>query len=129
MFMKRIIRTSVSLLLFMALLLPMALNGSITAKADTQPEGVFAGWSATLTDDIAVNFYFSINEEDVSCTTLNITVAGESYPSVTAADAAVKNGYRVFTVNIAAAQMTDTIHLELVSGEDTAYTADYTLRK
>lgn len=71
-------------------------------------------WSLSLGDDIGINFYASI--ANVANTVVNITVGGET-TTVKATDAQIVDGKYCFSANIAAAQMMDTITVELVCGD------------
>ena len=85
-------------------------------------EGPFAGWSLTLGDNIGVNFYL---KEEAANYSVNVTVAGND----AATTAATKDGYYVVTANVAAAQMTDTIALSVVNGDQTLHTGEYSVRQ
>ena len=95
------------------------LPASVFATGETD---IFAGWSLTLGDNIGVNFYL---KEEAANYSVNVTVAG----SAAATTAANKDGYYVVTANVAAAQMTDTIALSVVNGEETLHTGEYSVRQ
>lgn len=90
--------------------------------ATGEAEGPFVGWSLTLGDNIGVNFY--LKEEAVNYS-VGVTVAGNA----AATTAETKDGYYVVTANVAAAQMTDTIALSVVNGEETLHTGEYSVRQ
>lgn len=71
------------------------------------------GWNLSLGDDIGINFYATISNP-VSAV-VNITVNGET-TSVKASNAPIVDGKYCFSANVAAAQMMDTITVELVCG-------------
>ena len=121
--MRRPTSKILSLLMALAMILTML---PAAALATGEAESPFEGWSLTLGDDIGVNFYFSIASEDVENTVANITVA-DSPITISAADAAVQDGSYIFTVNVAAAQMTDVISLELVTNETQVHSGEYTV--
>lgn len=75
-------------------------------------------WNLTLTDEIAANFYVNIADGVASDATMKVTDGyGTWYYPVTDAEQDQKGNY-IFTARIAAAQMTDTISLQLVSGKE-----------
>uniref|UniRef100_UPI00163D544D hypothetical protein n=1 Tax=Klebsiella pneumoniae TaxID=573 RepID=UPI00163D544D len=69
-----------------------------------------------------VNFYL---DQEAASYTVNTTVAG----STAAHTAATQDGYYVVTVNVAAAQMTDTIGLTVLNGETEVHSGSYTVRQ
>ena len=75
-------------------------------------------WNLTLTDEIAANFYVDINGGVASNAQMKVTDGyGTWYYPVADAKKDQKGNY-IFTARIAAAQMTDTISLQLISGEE-----------
>jgi len=93
-------------------------------------------WGLTLGEDVGAQFHLRIEDEIVSDenSKLKITV-GDHEATYLAIPEANEDGLYIFNVNVAAAQMTDSIVLQLVSGtkEGPAYTysvrqyADYIL--
>lgn len=75
-------------------------------------------WNLTLTDEIAANFYVDIADGVASDAKMQVTDGYGTwlYPVSEAKKDA--SGNYIFTARIAAAQMTDTISLQLISGED-----------
>ena len=72
-----------------------------------------AQWSLTLGDSIGVNFYVQMSEADAANATVYTTVNGKTEtPVLTKA----QDGY-LFRVDMAAAQMTDTIEVQITCGE------------
>lgn len=75
-------------------------------------------WSLTLGGDLSVNFVVDIHEDIADTAKIVITVAGVEHIY----DAAEK-----VTVNVAAAQMNDEIHVQIVNGEDASAVKTYTV--
>ena len=101
---------------FLSLLMALALVLSLVpaiALADESTNPV-TEWNVTLKDNIGANFYLHL--DDPANTVVNFTVAGE-VTAIRASDATQQDGCYVFTVELAAAQMTDDINMDvLVSG-------------
>lgn len=86
------------------------------ALSGSTPAGL-NGISMTLDDDLDLNFYVAANEAALDSTTVTITVGNETVSyglSDGVLDSATGN-YK-FTAELAAAQMTDSVSLRLVSG-------------
>ena len=115
------VKSLLALLMVLALMMSV-LPANVLATGET--ESPFAGWSLTLGDNIGANFCFNIAEEDVANTAANISVAG-STSTIQASNAIQKDGSFVFTVNVAAAQMTDSIDVELVTNGISVYSDSY----
>ncbi len=101
-----------SMLLALVMVLTM-LPATVLADGETD---VLEGWSVTLGESIGVNFY--LNSADY---TVNATVNGETVTPATSGE--------VVTVNVAAAQMTDTIGLTVKNGEEVVHTGEYSVRQ
>ena len=101
-----------SALLVLVMVLSM-LPATVFATSETD---VLEGWNLALGENIGVNFH--LNSADY---TVTITVNGvEVNPTISD---------KVVTVNVAAAQMTDTIGLTVKSGEETVHTGEYSVRQ
>ena len=86
-------------------------------------------WNISLSDNIAANFYVAIADEMVDSAVMHITVGGNTV-QVAAKDAAKdENGYYVFTVQMAAAQMTEEITVQMYIGELAGEAKTYTIRQ
>ena len=107
-----------SMLLALIMVMTM-LPATVFANSETD---VFAGWSLTLGEDIGVNFYLA---EEAANYTVDVTVAGNKAAYTTA----TKDGYYVVSVNVAAAQMTDVITLNVKNGDTQVHTGEYTVRQ
>ena len=107
-----------SMLLALIMVMTM-LPATVFANSETD---VFAGWSLTLGEDIGVNFYLA---EEAANYTVDATVAGNKAAYTTA----TKDGYYVVSVNVAAAQMTDVITLNVKNGDTQVHTGEYTVRQ
>ena len=100
---------------------------TITIEEEIEAPAV-AKWNLILGDDIGANFYVQIHDELVNQTVVNITV-GEETASLNASDAQRNSdGTYIFPIHVAAAQMTDTITVEIVYG-DQSVTQTYTVRQ
>lgn len=85
-------------------------------------------WNLSLSDNIAMNLYVAIADEVVSDAVMHITVDGETV-QMKAADAQKDaNGYYVFTVELAAAQMTETVTAQMYIGSLAGEAKTYTIR-
>ena len=86
-------------------------------------------WNLTLADDIGVNFHVAVDDKIADTAVMSITVAGNTTDHKLSNMEKV-DGLYVFRVNVAAAQMTDAITLQLTvdgaEGEPVSYTvAEY----
>ncbi len=88
------------------------LSVNVFAASETD---VLEGWSITLGDDIGVKFYLNSTDYTVSATVNGAAVT----PTISE---------KVATVNVAAAQMNDTIVLTVKNGEETVHTDEYSVR-
>ncbi len=88
------------------------LSVNVFAASETD---VLEGWSITLGDDIGVKFYLNSADYTVSATVNGAAVT----PTISE---------KVATVNVAAAQMNDTIVLTVKNGEETVHTDEYSVR-
>ena len=77
---------------------------------------VIEKWNISLRDDIGVNFYVRIKEEQVENTVVSITV-DDTTNIVNASQVTPENGYYVFRANVAAAQMTENVNIKIVCGD------------
>ena len=87
----------------------------------TVPVKPVDSWNLVLEDDLKVNFYMNMGEND----SVQVSVGGNTY-TFNAADLEVKDDKYVVTISIAAAQMTDEITVQIV-GSDEVNT--YTVRQ
>ena len=84
--------------------------------------------SMSLGDDLDMHFYVAADETNLENTTVSLLVGEESYSfSPTEPDA--QTGDYKFSVELAAAQMTDTVTFQLKIGEDIIETGTYTVRQ
>ncbi len=86
------------------------------------------GWSMTLGDNLDMNFFVSIAEADVANTSVEISVGGETIllaPEILDDE----TGYYKFSVELAAAQMTETVTYTLLLGESVIESNTYTVRQ
>ena len=102
-------------ILSMLLVLVMVLT-MLPATALADSESALKGWNLILGDDIGVKF--TLNSADYTVIT---TVNGaEVTPTISG---------ETVKVNVAAAQMTDTIGLTVKNGEETVHTGEYSVRE
>ena len=87
-----------------------------TVLADGETASVLEGWNISLGDNIGVKFH--LNSADYTVTT-----------TVNGAEVAPVISENVVTVNVAAAQMNDTIVLTVKNGEETVHTGEYSVRQ
>lgn len=76
------------------------------------------GWSLTLSDNILANFKIELDASVVETAQIKITVADKEYTY--AAKEYYADGYCVVSAAVAAAQMTDSITVQIVNGDDVA---------
>ena len=102
----------------------------VTVNAVEIPKAVLNSQSIALGDDLDMRFYVSVQAEAVENTAVSITVAGNTvtYPATQAA-IDEETGERVFTVSLAAAQMTETVTVELSVDETVIQTGTYSVRQ
>ena len=79
----------------------------------TFPVNPVDSWNLVLEDDLKVNFYMNMGEND----SVQVSVGGSTY-TFNAADLEVKDGKYVVTISIAAAQMTDDIAVQIVGSDE-----------
>ncbi len=84
-------------------------------------------WNITLGDDIGVNFYVNAKDEDVAQAEVKLTVGGEPKTVKLADLTANADGYYVVSKNLAAAQMTESISMELIINGETVQTGTYSV--
>ena len=90
--------------------------------------GDVESWGLTLGGDLSVNFMLSIHEDIRETAKIVITVAGDADEfAVADLSAHPDNGLYYVSVNVAAAQMNDTITVQIVNGDDASVTKEYTV--
>ncbi len=93
-----------------------------------KPEMKIKQWNLSLGDDIGLNFYVQISNSLAENAVMHITVDGKT-TSVSAKDVEKsEDGCYIFKANVAAAQMTTPIELNLVSGSYSV-SGSYTVRQ
>ena len=83
-------------------------------------------WNLTLGDDIGANFYIEV-QESADNVQASITVAGNTSTYELSEMEQDSNGYYVISVHLAAAQMTETITLNLIADGVTVQTKEYSV--
>lgn len=99
-----------------------------SGAVDTLRPTVLKGWSMTLGDDLDMNFSVSVAESDITNTRVQISVADEThllYPETLDNE----TGNYIFSVELAAAQMTETVSFTLLVGDSVIETNTYTVRQ
>jgi len=96
----------------------------------TVKEMEMAGWSLSLGDSIGVNFYVTVGDNLINDAVVKITVDGEAtvHPVANACQDPDTGSY-VFTAQVAAAQMTAPVTVELIVEGKTISTKTYTVRQ
>ena len=84
-------------------------------------------WNLILAGDVTVNFYAAMGADMEQNAVLNITLNGKTL-SYSASDVLSDSAYKL-SANMAAAQMTDEITVELVVGEVVITSKTYTIRQ
>ena len=100
----------------------------LSGAVDTVRPTVLKGWSMTLGDNLDMNFAVSVNESEVASTCVQVSVADQTvllYPETL--DHATGN--YIFSVELAAAQMTETVTFTLLVGDSVKETNTYTVRQ
>ena len=99
-----------------------------SGAVDTVRPTVLKGWSMTLGDDLDINFFVSVAESEIANTRVQISAGEETlllYPE-TLDD---ETGNYIFSVELAAAQMTETVTFTLLLGDSVIETNTYTVRQ
>ena len=86
-----------------------------------------AQWNLSLGDDIGANFYVQL--PDAANAKVKITAAGKTTTVKASQMTPNADGYYVFSVNMAAAQMTDTITVKVTVNGETVDSGEYTVRQ
>ncbi len=104
--------------------------GSSTAVADTVSVLTkVEKWNIVLGDDIGANFYVRIPEGIADVSVLKVTVAGETKTYDISRQKPYKTGLYLIPVDVAAAQMTEPIKLQLVIDGVECEEVSYTVRQ
>ena len=92
------------------------------------PVSEIADQNLTLGDNIGMNLYIDATAEDVAIADVKITVAGETTTiPVSQLNKDEQSGNYVVTVEMAAAQMTETVTVELIAGGKTIDSGSYSV--
>ena len=90
--------------------------------------GAVEGWSLTLAGELNMNFSLRIDENIRETAQVVITVAEDTYCyPIGVAKRENQSGTYRFSVPVAAAQMADTIRVQVVNGEDVGEAMEYTV--
>ena len=95
---------------------------------DTVRPTVLKGWSMTLGDNLDMNFFVSVAESEIANTRVQISVEDETFLLYPEAQDHETGNY-IFSVELAAAQMTETVTFALLVGDSVIQTNTYTARQ
>lgn len=87
--------------------------------------GELKGWSLALGDDLTLKCHVDVTGADSA----RITVGSETVTQTVASAQKDENGYYIFTADMAAAQMTETVTVQMVSGENVGNAYTYSIRQ
>lgn len=105
-------------------------TGLVPCTYTVLDKSMVTSWNLTMSEKISMNFYMDINESNKDSATVNITLAGETTGYQTS-DAIIDEttGQYVFTVELAAAQMTESVTVAVVNDGETVSTKRYSIRQ
>ncbi len=89
---------------------------------------LLAGWNLILTDCIGINFHLNLSAEEAAETQVRFTVNGTA-TTVDASNAQIKDGKYVFSLALAAVQMTEKVTVEILSNGSVIQTGEYSVRQ
>ena len=105
------------------------INAVYTAVETPANTAKFVGQQLSLGDDLDMNYHVSIGSDLAQTAVMKITVGNNEPKEYPVSGMTVnENGNYVFTVALAAAQMTDDITLSLADGETEVISKTYTVR-
>ena len=105
------------------------INAVYTAVDTPVPSIKFVGQQLNLGDDLDMNYHVSVDPAIAQTAVMHITVGNKEPKAYPISEmTANEDGSYVFTVALAAAQMTDNITLSLVDGETEVVSKTYTVR-
>ncbi|MBQ6831743.1 MAG: tyrosine-protein phosphatase [Oscillospiraceae bacterium] len=99
-----------------------------SGAVDTVRPTVLKGWSMTLGDNLDLNFFVSVNESEIANTRVQISVADETL-LLDPETLDQETGNYIFSAELAAAQMTETVTFTLLVGNSVIETNTYTVRQ
>lgn len=92
--------------------------------------GKVIDWNVALGDDLNLNFHVKVEESVVAHGYMNITVGNGEVKAYKVSEAAKDaDGNYIFSANVAAAQMTDAVKLQLSNGEEKGAVHTYSVRQ
>ena len=91
--------------------------------------GSVAEYNMVLADALKLNFYVEVEESAVSDAEVQITVAGVTTSHKVSEAATDDKGRYIFTVDLAAAQMTEIVTVQLVNGTKAEEAKTYSVRQ
>ncbi len=84
-------------------------------------------WNIALADDIRANFHLNVDSR-LTDAAVTVLVDGNGYRYNLSELTTTEDGYYVVSANVAAAQMTDEITIQVVSGENVSEVKSYSIR-
>lgn len=100
------------------------------AEVEPKPEIKVSKWNISLGDDLTLNFYIAADEQIADQASVKISVAGNEVISAPLNEGTVtENGEYVFSVDMAAAQMTDSVTVELLANGETVSQNNYSVEQ
>lgn len=102
---------------------------SVNGAWPTNKIGSVEEYNMVLSDALKLNFYVEVAEDAVSDAQVEISVAGVTTAHKVADAGTDEKGRYIFSVNLAAAQMTEEVTVQLVRGEQAEEAKTYTVRQ
>lgn len=102
---------------------------SVNGAWPTNKVGSVEEYNMVLSDALNLNFYVEVAEDAVSDAQVEISVAGVTTAHKVADAETDAKGRYIFSVNLAAAQMTEEVTVQLVRGEQAEEAKTYTVRQ
>ncbi len=87
-----------------------------------------AGWSLTLGSDLSINFKLDVDESIRSTAQIHIAVANDAKTYPVSALTVHDDGYYYLSVKLAAAQMTETVTVQITNGNDQTEKMPYSVK-
>lgn len=108
-------------------------NCSICAETVTETIDMLVGkvaqWNIFLEDDYSVNFYLQISESIVNAAKVRLTISNDTVTYNVSDLEQTQDGYFRLTANIAAAQMTESIFIQVINDEEMGEKYTYSIRQ
>ena len=105
-------------------------NFKFKSKAVSMPKvpaATVESWNLALGDNVGMNFYLNI-ADDAQDVKIQITVAGETAEYTVDQLTVTEAGYKV-SAELAAAQVTEVVNVQVIQGEDVIVSENYTIEE